>query len=1817
MNHEDENQLLNSIIHSRIQLERGLVSIFHYFLNHSNQHIRNESALCILNISSHFGYSNKLVEEGVLESLIKLFHKESSAMFGAGTSVSVQVDADQHQMMIVFIDYIISILSNVAAEEPIYRDEMVVMGVASRHTDILLRAVERYQGTVTQDLLLELIQDCTSFMAALSITSNNIVGVLPLVPSIKASLFFNDEMVLQNALRSFILINGNTQLTSHATSSSSLSSSSNPFNLSFNPSDFDMIKLINTTITSPVNIVSRLLFLIEQFYFQQQNQHHQQHHQQQQTSVDYLTLELLLSSLSTTLFYFNRNNNNSNTQFLVNTLKMVSQIIINEPNNDIVDISCKLLYQLVEITLTINTNIHTVINLSTLLNSVLSRDYYSHNIVYLIEFFLNQKLIIGHQLDHAIGHLIQSLSYHLAIDHQDTCNYILLVIDRLVENQGHLFKDVYTCRPTILNQQLSTILQQYINNSHNNNNNSNNNNETTTTILNATETCHFFVDSAPTPNISGMVYNKPSTQYVGALSQSCNWTVSFGLVDPMGLPMTNVLFGAVNAQSSQDAYGSTYYYAMVYLTPDASNSTASLKISVSVTTSVGTTIINTTGLLMCILSTTDPANAFTVSPPFYDPLKNKIVVYATTTTLATPDNICVSSTCSPWRVIADHSASRLTRERIYELTFMTSSSVLDNNVSLFGKSTIIPPIFNYIVLPTVLWATLTVSFSGIVGGMVEMYVKVEMSAPSVLYAYPTSKFFPYEGTRTNGTYLYYFYTTDDSPHLCPFRSEGTSNYPNKMLTLTFSLEPVYYFIDSEMIIVNSVKPQSSLVSVKANKNVSPTHLTMTYDTQTFSRYILHTFPFSYGAGRSDLYVSTLSLIAPSFYQYSPMSVVITTVNASQSADAVIQSANQDIIIPQLLAINYEMLDYNTGIIKMHVSDVGSGVYKISIVGNDLTINDLLNGTVRLGWYAKTITFDQFDQNVAITIEDMAGNVRMHQMGTLFVDENKVLQTIPNIYEISRVDALNIIDFTYMATQVDVTTKTQLFWIAFNLKFAPFPLDRWTPQVLLQGYGMATQRKIVYGKYADAYYVRWEIPVGTIPGEMFPFMLINRDITSQLLQQRTTDVGMTTPLIINTGYTESIGPKISINATTTTTYTIPQGNGGIISWTGQIYGRLFKEGSVVIQSSIDPLPYEMTINPDPSNQFILTIPIASNCRDQNFTITRLQVTTIVDEVLVYDYYGTSDSFNPLKNAQVITIMCTLVDDTEPPVLDFWNVTEVVPRYRYIVNFRVKEIGISGIASRHNPVVYALNSVKQLLAFDSVRSGSDGFLSNYQAVVELPYGYALGGGFALSIYGLVDNTINFNGYSTDDLIAEGYNAFFSMADVLDPVISSVGTLVQDSKGVGRLVVKGDGFGSPLQLATVKGIITCDGGAVIPVPAIETLPYQLTLYVSRPLTSAQCTVAILVDGSRMSGATTFNVSTYTPPPVVTLCPGNCNSRGNCTTTGCVCTPPYIGSDCLGQSDNSTKTVIDQNVPTTNFQTNQTTPNNGGTTSTTGSTTGGGGTTNTTTSLTTTISLVEIVEMDLDDNTVISYSQLNWTSYNITTNSTEKQVYLYNTTIQQDNGATVNVTLEYLTMEQTYNFANQNFTVPAQSVKYAVGISNYKFASQLNHMVLLFNTSIGKDECASKEAGYLDSDNNLLSWVQLIVGQNVLYARFQQNAMVDDRVVAIQNAIVQKNNSASTGSSNNTALIGINLPIFSSYAIIDPDFSLLITDKKSNTKCINGEIVETNEEDSSNWKIIVIAVVCGVVGATIITISSIYIIKKNKWKIREYSIKLKRAVK
>ncbi|KYQ91540.1 EGF-like domain-containing protein [Tieghemostelium lacteum] len=331
-------------------------------------------------------------------------------------------------------------------------------------------------------------------------------------------------------------------------------------------------------------------------------------------------------------------------------------------------------------------------------------------------------------------------------------------------------------------------------------------------------------------------------------------------------------------------------------------------------------------------------------------------------------------------------------------------------------------------------------------------------------------------------------------------------------------------------------------------------------------------------------------------------------------------------------------------------------------------------------------------------------------------------------------------------------------------------------------------------------------------------------------------------------------------------------------------------------------------------------------------------------------------------------------------------------------------------------------------------------------------------------------------------------------------------------------------------------------------------------------------------------YIIPEYTIPIIpVIRCPGTpeCGGTQNgvCQPTGCQCTPPWTGLECLSQIINTTPKINSTN-PSINTDFNTTLPDGEQV------------------SLRTLVSFMSLNELNQNGQAILSHVFTTWIYTNTTSKSSlsDIQEYTYQTTLKNSLNTNVTVTLQYFTKGQVIEFANQKLEMLASTIKYRIDMSPYPFQSTVNSLRLIMNTALEsnsniKSSCSSQES--IDTDDS--QYVKLQVDTHSLYGRFIKRGIIDYRVQTISNTIgadsttsSQESNQTSYSSSTN---VGINIPYYKYFVTLDPDFSILVDTKGADTK-ENSLCNQSSNDDSNNSKLTSIqiaGIVIAIVGALV----------------------------
>ncbi|KAM9970457.1 hypothetical protein ACTFIR_002313 [Dictyostelium discoideum] len=328
-------------------------------------------------------------------------------------------------------------------------------------------------------------------------------------------------------------------------------------------------------------------------------------------------------------------------------------------------------------------------------------------------------------------------------------------------------------------------------------------------------------------------------------------------------------------------------------------------------------------------------------------------------------------------------------------------------------------------------------------------------------------------------------------------------------------------------------------------------------------------------------------------------------------------------------------------------------------------------------------------------------------------------------------------------------------------------------------------------------------------------------------------------------------------------------------------------------------------------------------------------------------------------------------------------------------------------------------------------------------------------------------------------------------------------------------------------------------------------------------------------------------TNPPQKCLGNPECGGKnqGICSSTGCICYSPWIGTTCTSQiiivpqpSINTTKPNVE--IPTdNNVQSSETNSEE-----------------SQKMIFKSLISLVSLRELDFNNKEVNNYKFDQWIYTPI--NEFKNQ---YFTTVSNTN---ITATLEWFNQSTPIQFANQNLTMNPSSIKYTIEITEYQFKSSLNQLQLVMEASLttnSNDICTLNQFGNTSTGDNS-NYLKIQIENHSLYGRFIKRAIIDNNVKSISNVLLDSSlNVIDSSSSSLQSFIGITIPNYRNSIIVDLDFSVLIDSKSASD--------EDNSVCTKNNSGLTTAQLAGIIGsiafAAVIIIGVIYIIiKKNKQK-------------
>ncbi|EAL70414.1 EGF-like domain-containing protein [Dictyostelium discoideum AX4] len=686
---------------------------------------------------------------------------------------------------------------------------------------------------------------------------------------------------------------------------------------------------------------------------------------------------------------------------------------------------------------------------------------------------------------------------------------------------------------------------------------------------------------------------------------------------------------------------------------------------------------------------------------------------------------------------------------------------------------------------------------------------------------------------------------------------------------------------------------------------------------------------------------------------------------------------------------------------------------------------------------------------------------------------------------------------------------------------------------------------------------------------------------------------------------------------------------------------FDYADIIVRGEMDSSTYKfhlttqnLTRGDKFNGDYQINITLPSKCASQNYIITQVK---LYDTQGIGCYFSVSESFvgggvnNPFINYLLDSTINKLYKkcsgendgiDSSPPILTLFTPQVAIPADGHMeVYFSFEATDYeSGLKDLQYPMVYVEAIEFQIFECETIIKSKNITSATYQCYVYLPRGVLYTSEITFSVYGLINNGGCYGGYSSDSLrILFPYK--FSMKAVSSGLAKrlDIYRVSQITTSGGELWIIGAGFFSSNLVVLIKYY----GESTFTQTSIPTISYPnamlindvkptdkpFIIKVQEAFFSNEFTVYPLVfdirfvppiptelptesptpNPSSSSSSIDSSSSTPTSSPIPTNKPQTClgeplcggSKQGYCSSSGCVCYPPWIGNDC-----NSQVIIIPQ--PSTNTSQPSTE--------------------------------LPIIDNNNQTSNINLYTFDKWIYTPINNIKSQYFTSIQSGDTKSTNTLTTNitVTLEWFNQTTIIQFANNNITMNPSSIKYTIEITEYKFLNQLNSLQLvmsaLFESSTSKDTCSLKVFGDTsDGDNS--NFFKIQIDDHSLYGRFIKRAIIDSKVSSIENQLLDSKMNSIQTSSISQSFIGITIPNYKQSIIIDPDFSVLV-DSKPVSNNDNNSICTSNKSKLTSSQLAGIIIGSVAFAAVVVVAASYFIIKK--WKddkfVKTFNRKLKK---
>ncbi|EGC35575.1 hypothetical protein DICPUDRAFT_78730 [Dictyostelium purpureum] len=683
--------------------------------------------------------------------------------------------------------------------------------------------------------------------------------------------------------------------------------------------------------------------------------------------------------------------------------------------------------------------------------------------------------------------------------------------------------------------------------------------------------------------------------------------------------------------------------------------------------------------------------------------------------------------------------------------------------------------------------------------------------------------FPTFGTIGNGTYIGFTpgglgFDSATSPitsHIQIIDSQGAKRVGGdssfSFIEKNYDTIAVY----SYSLVMENAHIGATLINAEVYASLNP-NTYISNENTIFYKQVDTSYPWSFSYGTIKYHRLSSSYIASPYKSGSNLEVIV--IRANQSPDTFPNSITnyiEDKTNPFVKKVELVGVLNEKVVLRVYASDSGSGIAYIETAGSRRTSSsDLVYGTIFDGVFETILSFESYylGRSPSVTVCDRAGNCQDIYYNKPFY--NMELETIPlfpsykYVLE-NNIDPFDFTSFEFKYNDVDVSNGPFNNTLCFRVpnadkniipRFVPLftPLNPERVD-LLNGIPGA------YDHTKGLYCISFQIPARMFSGELDYYLLFSPNVYGSFFLKST--IGNAAQLRVFSSFADQMPPIITeFTAYPSNIVEITENSN--IGWNIRIEDSPngFKSAEFNITSDFDLEPYIIRITPanaisgnENSGTYQLRIPVtASTCRSQTFRISSASITDTQGHSSILP---STSNVNPLYKfltssqlSLAITCPQAAVDNIPPVLTNFASSANTIDvgthnALRSLTFTFTTSDPESGISSRHNPYIF-LNSptfttVKQVSKLVSYAIG----VATYSCTIQLPYGYGSYQGILVSVYGIVDNQLNINGYSTTDLQSLGFQSTIKVTYSNNPVLDTTSAI--NSTGT-SLEIYGHKFG-----------------------------------------------------------------------------------------------------------------------------------------------------------------------------------------------------------------------------------------------------------------------------------------------------------------------------------------------------------------------------------------------------------------------------------------